>query len=85
MEQGLCTVDVRLSAPAWAAAAGLLLWARRGGDVDRFLQQRRAMRAVPCCQRTTALLTNVLLRPNCIYSAGSQASDQPAKSGAGNK
>ena len=25
-----------------AAAAGLLLWARRAGDIDRLLQQRRA-------------------------------------------
>jgi len=48
-EQGLCngTVSVRLSIPAWAncrkpAAAGLLLCARRAGDVDRLLQQQRA-------------------------------------------
>ena len=38
---------VRPSVPAWAyscrpAAAGLLLWARRAGDIDRLLQQRRA-------------------------------------------
>jgi len=37
----------RLSVPASAhnskpAAAGLLLWARRAGDIDRLLQQRRA-------------------------------------------
>jgi len=33
-----------------AAAAGLLLWARRAGDIDRLLQQRT--RAVTHCQRT---------------------------------
>jgi len=38
---------VRQSVPAWAhsskpVAAGLLLWARRTGDVSRLLQQRRA-------------------------------------------
>jgi len=38
---------VRPSVPAWAhsrkpAAAGLLLWARRAGDIDRMPQQRRA-------------------------------------------
>jgi len=38
---------VRPSVPAWAqnskpAAAGLLLWARRPGDIDRLLQQQRA-------------------------------------------
>ena len=30
-------------------AAGLLLWVRRVGDIDRLLQQ---WRAVPRCQRT---------------------------------
>jgi len=39
----LCTAgryrSVRLFLPA---AAGLLLWARRAGDIDRLLQQRRA-------------------------------------------
>jgi len=39
--------SVRQSLPARAhsskpAAAGLLLWARRAGDIDRLLQQRRA-------------------------------------------
>ena len=43
---GVCP-SVRPSVPAWAhstkpAAAGLLLWARRAGDIDRWLQQRRA-------------------------------------------
>jgi len=38
--------SVRLSVPAWAhsskpAAAGLLLWARQAGDLDRLRQQRR--------------------------------------------
>ena len=35
-----------------AAAAGLLLWARRAGDIGRFLSSGGRMRAVPCCQRT---------------------------------
>jgi len=40
-------VSIRLSVPAWAhsskpAAAGLLLWAQRAGDIDRLLQRRRA-------------------------------------------
>ena len=44
---GSIRYDVRLSVPAWApsskpAAAGLLLRARRAGDIDRLLQQRRA-------------------------------------------
>jgi len=35
-----------VSVPAWAhsskpTAAGLLLWARRAGDIDRLLKQRR--------------------------------------------
>jgi len=30
------------SRPLHSAAAGLLLWARQGGDVDQLLQQRRA-------------------------------------------
>jgi len=39
--------SVRLSVPAWThsskpAAAGLLLWARQAGNIDRLLQQRRA-------------------------------------------
>ena len=42
--------SVRLPVPEWAhncsskpvPAAGLLLWARRAGDVDLLLQQRRA-------------------------------------------
>ena len=38
---------VRLSVPAWAhsgkpAAAGLLLWARPAGDIDRLLRGRRS-------------------------------------------
>jgi len=49
------TVSVRLSVPAWAhsskpATAGLLLWARQAGDIDRLLQQRRAV-GMPRCQR----------------------------------
>jgi len=41
-------VSARLSVPAWGhsskpAAAGLLLPSRRGGDIDRLLQQRRAV------------------------------------------
>jgi len=50
-------VYVRLSVPAWAhgskpAAAGLLLWARSAGDVDRLLQQRQAnARTSTNCQR----------------------------------
>jgi len=56
-------VSVRLSVPAWAhsskpAAAGLLLWARRTGDISRLLhgaQQRGVWRAnmgSACCRRT---------------------------------
>jgi len=47
--------SVRLSVPARAhsskpTAAGLLLWARQEGDVDRLLQQRRVnARAVARC------------------------------------
>ena len=42
-----CPLSVRLSVPAWtncrkATAAGLLLWARQAGDIDRLQQQRRA-------------------------------------------
>jgi len=54
-EHDLCdgTVSVRLSVPAWAhskksAAAGLLLWAQRAGDIDRLLlslQQQRLANA----------------------------------------
>ena len=33
-------------------SAGLLLWARQAGDIDRLLQQRRANAGVPRCQRT---------------------------------
>jgi len=53
--------SVRLSLPAWLhsskpAAAGLLLWARPEGDIDRLLhgaQQRGGrMRVLPRCQRT---------------------------------
>ena len=48
------TVSVRLSVPAWArnskpAAAGLLLWARRAGDVDRLLHGRRSAAAAGEC------------------------------------
>ena len=52
-------LSVRLSHPAeHAAAAGLLLWARRAGDIDRLLHGRRSaaaaphgvMRTVPSCQ-----------------------------------
>jgi len=58
-------VSVRPSVVAWAhssklAAAGLLLWARRAGNIDRLLRDRRLaaaacggqMRAVPRCQPT---------------------------------
>jgi len=43
-------LSVCLSVPAWAngskpAASGLLLWARRAGDIDRLLQQRRRANA----------------------------------------
>jgi len=47
--------------PPHDAAAGLLLWARRPGDIDRLLhgqpagghqQPRGGMRAVPHCQLT---------------------------------
>ena len=40
--------------PPHAAAAGLLLWARRPGDSDRLLHQRRQqqIRAVSRCQLT---------------------------------
>ena len=55
-EQGLCSsvVSVRLSVPAWAhsgkpAAAGLLLWAWRAGDIDRLLHGRRSAAAVGEC------------------------------------
>jgi len=39
--------SARPSVPSWTystepTAAGLLLWARRAGDIDRLLQQRRA-------------------------------------------
>jgi len=54
-EQGLCNCQAsfRLSLPAWLhsskpAAAGLLLWARPKGDIDRLLhgaQQRGVRRA----------------------------------------
>jgi len=41
--------------PLQQPAAGLLLWARQVGHIDRLLQQRRAcggrMRAVPRCER----------------------------------
>ena len=48
-------LSVLLSITTWAhsskpAAADLLLWARRAGDNDRLLQQRRV--AGECCQRT---------------------------------
>ena len=48
-------LSVFLSITTWAhsskpAAADLLLWARRAGDNDRLLQQRRA--AGECCQLT---------------------------------
>ena len=48
---GVCAAVGRLSVclSHSAAAAGLLLWARRTGDSDGLLQQRRA---VPRCQRT---------------------------------
>jgi len=36
------TVRLSLSHPAAAAAAGLLLWARRPGDIDRLLHGRRS-------------------------------------------
>jgi len=58
-------LSVRLSDPSWAyssqpATAGLLLWARRAGDISRLLHNWRSaaaacigrMRAVPRCQRT---------------------------------
>jgi len=43
---------VRPSVPAWAvhpAAAGLLLWARRARDIDRLLQQKRALDVCEQC------------------------------------
>ena len=45
-EQGLYAT-VRLSRPAAAAAAGLLLWARRPGDIDRMLHGRRSAAVAP--------------------------------------
>ena len=40
--------SVRLSKrPPHAAAAGLLLWARRSGDIDRLLHGRRSAAAAP--------------------------------------
>ena len=47
--------------PSHAAATGLLLWARRAGDIDHLLHNRRSaaaapqqqMRAVPRCQLTS--------------------------------
>jgi len=73
---------VRPSVPAWAhsskpATAGLLLWARRAGDIDRLLHGRRSaaaacgerMRAVPHCQRASEaehrLVFNAALRWPC--------------------
>jgi len=49
-------LPVRLSVPAWAhsskpVAAGLLLWARRAGDIDRLLHgQSSAAAALECGQ-----------------------------------
>jgi len=44
-----------ITRPPHAASAGLLLWARRVGDISRLLHGRRSaaeMRAVSCCQLT---------------------------------
>jgi len=38
--------------PLQAAAAGLLLWARRAGDIDRSRRLQQQMRAVSRCQLT---------------------------------
>ena len=48
----ICRASVRLSVPAWAhsskpTAAGLLLWARLAGDIDRLLRDTRSA-AVEC-------------------------------------
>jgi len=58
-ERGLCngTVSVRLSVcpslwpirPLQQRAAGLLLWARRVGDIDRLLHSRRSAAAAGEC------------------------------------
>ena len=51
-EQGLCNCRARplIRLCPSIPSGGLLLWARRAGDIDRLLHGR--MRAVPRCQQT---------------------------------
>jgi len=42
MQRSGVRLSVCLLWPPHVAAAGLLLWARRAGDIDRLLQQQRA-------------------------------------------
>jgi len=69
-------VSTRLSVPAWArskkpAAVGLLLWARRTGDIDRLLAARRAAASAGSGARVVGvvLLTCSVFTARCYASA----------------
>ena len=57
-QMSACGLSVCPVLPPHAAAAGLLLWARRAGDIDRLLHGRRS--AASCSGRMRAVLRRQL-------------------------
>jgi len=57
-QMSVCGLSVCPVLPPHAAAAGLLLWARRAGDIDRLLHGRRS--AASCSGRMRAVLRRQL-------------------------